>query len=256
MKKVTDYLIQLGLSEIEAKLYAGLLEVGPTTIKDLSEHIKVKRITTHFNIENLIHKGLVVQTMIGARRQIMAEDPKRIEYLIEKKEKNIKQLKTDFSDFLTSVQSILGEGHSSRSEVDVKYYKGKQGVQFIYDDVLNAKELRTYVNSKEIAKIFPNNVNFFIKTHNNNKDMFIWEIMNKSSIFDSTEYSMKMAKNRYFVKYVPETMNLSVVDYMIYDGKVAIVNIRENPTGLIIINKDYYENAKEIFNFVWKMLPG
>ena len=255
MKKTTDYLISLGLTKIEAIIYEGLLQTGPSTIKELSEFLRLKRITTHFNVESLIEKGLIVQTMQGARRKIMTEEPKKIKYILDRKERNIEQLKNDFPDIVKTLENSIPLTKPSSDKVEVKYYEGKNGLQLIYDDVLKANELRSYVNSKEIAKIFPNNVNLFITTHNKNKNMQIWEIMNKSSIFSSTKYSMKMAKDRYFVKYVPETMNLSVVDYMIYDGKVAIVNIRENPTGLIIINKDYYENAKEIFNFVWKMLP-
>jgi sugar-specific transcriptional regulator TrmB len=253
MKKVTDYLQELGLTEIEAKVYQGLLETGPTTVKELSEQIGIKRITTHFNVETLIRKGLVSQTVHGARRQILAEPPERLNYLIEQREKEILQIKDSFPDFLKTVSSSSHHSDSRDQEVEVKYYVGKPGVQSIYEDVLRANEVRAYVNSKEIAKVFPKNIELFVKTHNFRREMYIWEIMNKSSV--ATHYSGSMAKGRHFVKYVPETMNLSVVDYIIYDGKVAIINIKENPTGMIIINKDYYENAKEIFNFVWKMLP-
>ncbi|KKQ02042.1 MAG: hypothetical protein US11_C0001G0001, partial [Candidatus Roizmanbacteria bacterium GW2011_GWA2_36_23] len=45
MKKVTDYLVQLGLSEIEARLYQGLLEISPCTVMDVADHVSVKRIT-------------------------------------------------------------------------------------------------------------------------------------------------------------------------------------------------------------------
>lgn len=253
MKKILDYLQQLGLSKIEAMLYWGLLETGPTTIKQLAHHTRIKRITAHFNIENLIEKGLVVETALGGRRQIVAESPEKLSYLIELKEKEINQLKNDFSGFLKTVHANLIQSKSKTSEVEVKYYKGKQGVKLLYDDVLKAKELRAYVNAIEIAKVFPDNMRLFIKTHTKRKDMYIWEIMNRSPQVE--KYAKSMAKGRYFYKFIPTSMNFSVVDYLIYDGKMAIIDIKENPTGTLIINRDYYKNAKAIFDFVWQMLP-
>jgi len=35
MKKLTDYLEQLGLTPVEAKIYESLLETGPTSVMDL-----------------------------------------------------------------------------------------------------------------------------------------------------------------------------------------------------------------------------
>lgn len=255
MKKVEDYLEQLGLTPVEAKIYQGLLKFGPTTVKDLADHVDLNRVTTHFQVNNLINKGLVVQLKKAARRQVAAEPPERLQYLIEQKEKQTKQLRDDFPDFIKTINSGLPHSKTQDADVEVKYYKGKQGCYLIYDDVLKAKELRTYVNSEKIATLFPEIIKLFNHTHNSRQDMNIWEIMSKSSAFDANKYTQNMAPERYFIKFVPPTMNLSVVDYLIYDGKVAIVNISDNPTGMIIINQDYYENAKAIFNFVWKMLP-
>lgn len=253
MNKIDEYLKKLGLSEIEAKIYLGLLSHGPSTVKELAEYTDLNRVTTHFQVNNLINKGLAVQLKKTARRKIAAESPDKLIYLIEQQEKEILQLKYGFPDFLKTVNNGIPHSTSKDEDIEVKYYKGKTGVQLIYDDVLNANELRSYVNALEIAKVFPNNMNNFIKIHNARRDMKIWEIMNQSEKVES--YAKSMGNNRYYYKFIPPTLNLSVVDYLIYDGKVAIVNIRENPTGMIIINKDYYENAKAIFNFVWSMLP-
>ena len=253
MKKIQDFLEQLGLNKVEAEIYYGLLNHGPSTVKHLAEHTGLNRVTTHFQINNLINKGLVIQIKKDARRQIVAEPPERLAYLIEQKEKGIKQLRDDFPDFIKSIQPAIPVSNTKDEEVEVKFYKGKQGCQLIYEDVLQAKELRTYVNSKEIARVFPDNIRLFIDAQNKRKDLTMWEIMNKSSV--TGKYAEGMDSTRYYYKYTPETIDLSVIDYMIYDGKVAIINIREIPTGMIIINRDYYENAKAIFEFVWKMLP-
>lgn len=253
MKKITDFLEQLGLNEVEAVLYEELLRQGSTTVKKLAEAVRINRVTAHFTIENLIKKGLVSQIKQGARRQIAAESPDHLNYFLEEKIKNTQQLKKDFPNFLKKIHNEIPPLKTKAPEVEVKYYKGKHGVQLLYEDVLKANEIRAYVNAMEVAKVFPNNMNQFIHTHHKRKNMYIWEVLNRAPKVE--EYTRRMVKDRYFYKFNPPTINLSVVDYLIYDGKVAIVDIREDPTGLIIINKDFYDNAKALFDFVWKMLP-
>ena len=252
MKKLQDYLLQLGLSELEAKLYEGLLELGPTTVQYLSNHVGVKRITTHFNVESLIQKGLVTETRSGTRRQIIAEQPERLGYLVEQKIESAKKLQEKLPDILDTIQTALPESKASGS-VEIKYYKGKQSVKLIYDESLKAKEFRAYVNCKQLSMVFPVNVDLFVKTHKERKEMRIWEIMEQSP--ESFDYANKMPKERYLCKFVPNGMNLSVIDYMMFDGKVAIVDLKEETSGMVIDNFNYYTSAKAIFEFVWQMLP-
>lgn len=253
MNLINDFLEKLGLSEIETKLYLGLLEKGPTTVLEISRHTGIKRATTHFNIESLIQKGLVTQTSVGARRQIIAEPPQSLEILVEQHLSDAKNLKQNLPSVIDLVASNYPK-YSQQEDVHVKYYAGKQAVKSIYTDVLRSKEIRTYVNATAVAKVFPENMELFIKAHNKHTDMRVWEIMDKSSY--SEEYANQMVSDRYFYKFIPETLDLSVIDYMIYDGKVAIVNIKEDASGLIFSNEDYYNNAKAIFDFVWNMISS
>lgn len=251
MKIINDYLIDLGLTEIEATLYHGLLEIGPATVKKLADHVGIKRITVHFNIENLINKGLITQTIIGARRQIIAESPEHLKYLVDKKIESTNNLLNRFSDFVKNA-STLQQSVNRNKEVEIKYYEGKIAVNQVYINALASNEFRAYVNCRELAKVFPNNVDLFLKTHKKRKNMKVWEIMEDS--VESKTYIKRMPIERYFYKIIPKGINLSVIDYMIFDGKVAIVNLEKNTTGIVISNEHYYQNAKSIYEFVWQML--
>lgn len=250
IKKITDYLEEVGLTEIEAILYQGLLETGPTTVMELAEHTGIKRITVHFNIENLIQKGLVVQTVQGARRQIIAEPPERLEYLIDQQFDKTKTLKTKFPDFINTVHTI----HPQKSQdVEIKYYEGKESVMHIYEEALKAKEFRAYVNPEELHRVFTSNMELFIEAHKRRKNMNVWEIMEDSP--EAEQYIKNIPKERYYYKLVPKGISLSIIDYMMFDGKVAIVNLeKHNTTGILISNESYYNSAKAIYNLVWQML--
>lgn len=248
---IVEYFSKLGLTELETKVYLGLLKTGPSTVLRLSRQIGVKRATTHGNIESLIEKGLITQTKTGKRRKLVPEPLDRINFILEQKKWDLKKLEEKLpiiSDEIKKEFPIT----SKPLKVETKYFEGKKAVKHIYEDVLTAQEIRSYVNAVEIAKAFPENMDVFIKTHNQRKDMKIWEILTKS--VKIREYAQQMAKGRYYYKFVPKELTFSVIDYLIYDGKVAIVTARDNITGLIIQNVDYYENAKLIFNFVWQVL--
>ncbi|MBI3366121.1 hypothetical protein HY041_00640, partial [Candidatus Roizmanbacteria bacterium] len=157
-----------------------------------------------------------------------------------------------FPDFLSTIKAVSPQAPKSK-EVEIKYYEGKQAVNHIYEEGLNAKEFRAYVNCHELSKVFPENENRFLEAHNKKNDMNIWEIMENSP--EAREYIKKIPKKRYYHKFIPEGMNLSIIDYIIFDGKVAIVNLEKHTTGVLISNEHYYNNAKALFEFVWQMLP-
>lgn len=50
-------------------------------------------------------------------------------------------------------------------------------------------------------------------------------------------------------------MKLTAEDIIIFDGKVAIINVRDKITGVVIHNIDYYNNSKELFDYIWNTLP-
>jgi len=252
MKKIHDYLIDLGLTEIEAILYQGLLETGPTTIKRLSDHVNIKRITVHFNIENLISKGLITQTIVGARRQILAESPERLKYFVDRKIESNSNLLRRFPDFLRTATS-LQQAIDRNKEVEIKYYEGKKGVETIYADVMRSKEVRSYANLEIIANIFPENVDLFIKGMRDNPRIRLREIVGQSEI--SRKNSALFAKNpRYQYKFAPASIKLTPADIMIYGNKVAIVNVAKETSGMIFNNHNYYQTSKEIFDFIWSVI--
>ena len=254
MKKIVDFLEQLGLTETEAKLYQKILQIGPTTVKEVAELVGVNRVTAHFQIDNLIQKGLVTQLKQATRRQVVAEPPERLHYLIEQKEKSVRLLKSDFPDFIKTLTNHLPKPKSQEQKVEVKYYDGKKGVQLIYNDVLSSKEVRSYVKLDAISTIFPNNFALFNKKMKENPDLIIWEIVEQSKISEKNIRIFSKNK-RYHYKLAHPSIKLSASDVMIYNNKIAMVDLRQHVSGVIIISKDFFEISKEIFDFVWKMTP-
>ena len=61
----------------------------------------------------------------------------------------------------------------------------------------------------------------------------------------------------HFSKTLPLDIKLTANDILIYDGKVAIINIgdKNDISGVVLQNKDYYNNSIQLFDLLWRLLP-
>lgn len=135
------------------------------------------------------------------------------------------------------------------------YYKGVGGVKKIYEEALQSKELRSYANLAIMEGVFPENLHLFANAFKYNKELKMYEIVEDSEqARKQTSYSSK--NERYFYKFLPPEVKLSAADILIYEGKVSIINIGSQITGVIFRNQEYYNNTMELFDFNWRVLPN
>ena len=81
-----DDLIEIGLSQNEAKIYLALLELGPTTTGPLIKKTCLYRVITYDTLEKLLKLGLVNYSLKKNIKNFEAEDPKQLMELIKNKE--------------------------------------------------------------------------------------------------------------------------------------------------------------------------
>src|SRR6266581_674039 len=119
MKKILDYLEQLDLSEIEAKLYLALLESGSISVRELAELIGIKRTTVYAHIDLLIEKGLVTKVVKGSHKQVAANPANEsLQYLAEKKLDSAKKAHGKLPDILKTINTELPEfKHTDDAEI-------------------------------------------------------------------------------------------------------------------------------------------
>jgi sugar-specific transcriptional regulator TrmB len=254
MDKIVDYLKQLELSDIEAKLYVALLQSGVTGVKELAEKVDVKRTTAYFYIDQLIEKNLIIKVVNKSKKQIAAVDPKEgLEELVKRKLQSAQETKEQFSTMLKSITE-LNPTVADTQDSEIQYYKGKNGVRKIYEKALQADALRSFVNVTEILEVFPENSQLFDSAFKKNQKIKMYEIVE-----DSPQARKRFAATpkleRYFYKLLPENMKLSAQDILIYDNKVAIIHFKDTIYGVVLTNADLYNNFKMLFNFIWKILP-
>lgn len=247
---------ELDLSNKEITLYLNLFKYGARTIQELAELSNINRVTTHNNVESLTQKGLVTQVKKGrgSRRLIMAEPPEKLTVIFKERQAKIIAAEQQL-DLITKELLSLKQEYTQNGGMEIRHYSGKEEVKFIYEDVLKAKEIRSYLNYKELIKIFPANTMKFIEAQKKRPDMQMWEILEDSK--EAREYADMTSFHNYYCKLATQKLNLASFDYIMFDGKIAAIDLSEgkNVNGIVIENKNFYNNAVAIHKFDWQLLP-
>ncbi len=251
-KNLLENLKIFGLTDKEITIYLTLLRTGPNTIMNLSRETGIKRSTTHNNVEELIKKGIVSQTNHGERRMVIAENVDKLKFLIEQRKWDIKKMEDNLPEVVRSIGALIPQA-SDGEKFEVKYYDGEVGVRSIYREVVNSKELKSYVNISRIFELFPENPQLFPENVDKG-NLEMWEFIEDSDV--SREYIKHINPKKYHYKFLPKTWNVAVFDYMMFDGKVAIISAKDDkPVGIIIDSYSIYESAKSLFNMMWDLVP-
>lgn len=253
MEKITSYLQQLGLSEIEAKLYTSLLKTGAIPVRELAKKVGEKRTTIYPYVNLLIEKGLVMKLIKDSKNLVSVTTIQELEELVNQKEQAARTTKQAFPEISAILQTGLLQ-EDTPSDAEIKYYRGKLGVKRIYEEALKAKELRSYVNIAVMSEKLPENSSLFSEALKNNKELTIYEIIEDSSTSreQAELQANKAGGGRYFYKFLPKETKLSATDMLIYDGKIGIINVRNKITGVILHNNDLFDSMKEIFDLLWR----
>lgn len=257
MTNLQDYLEQLELSETEAKLYLKLLKTGPIKVRDLATAIGIKRTTVYIYIDQLVERGLIVKLVKGAQKLIAASDPEStLKSLVEQKMQKAKTLQEDFPKMLETINTSMPV-FKDVDDAQIKYFKGINAIKKVYEEAFSGNEFRSYVKVEETSKLSSDNPNLFSNAFKNNKKLKVWEIMYDSPTSRRQAFRLLSETNNYFYKFMPSELKWSLTseDILMYDGKVALINYKEKISCVVLQSADYYNNSKEIFDFIWKIIP-
>jgi sugar-specific transcriptional regulator TrmB len=237
-------LLQVGLSEREAKIYIAILELGEATIADIVKKAQIKRSTVYDMLELLKQKSLISRFYRQKRQIFCAEDPKKIIEDLEKKKNGMEEVMPE----LVSIMNVLDR------KPKLRYFEGASGVREIFEDTLR------YPDSEILTWIpFP---------YLNLGEEYFWE-----------QYNPERTKKKIWMRaLLPQTAeNKALADRMksylvtskmltgkafadfdieikIYGKtKIGIVSYSED-LGVIIESKKIFNGFKAMFEGMWEMV--
>lgn len=125
-QELQSILIQIGFSENEAKVYLATLSLGSATVIQIAKAADIKRTTVYAVVESLKQKGLMNIEIQGFKQLYEAEDPKKLEGILEIRKNHFQTLLPEFS----ALYNLKG------GEGVIKYYEGLESIKSVYDNLL------------------------------------------------------------------------------------------------------------------------
>lgn len=243
--QLTKILLDIGLSENEAKVYLAALALGPATVLSISKAADVIRTTSYSVIESLKKKGLITLQITGFKQLYVAANPNKLENMLDSRRLELKNTLPEFSA-LYNLQG--GEGL-------IKYYEGLEAIKTIYEDILQEvkphDDFLVISNTDAWYKLDPE---FFRKYIEKRAKLNI----NIRLLLQDTPLARKhkeQEKNYHeTIKFLPKGSPLSV-NLLMIPNKLVFHQLIPPITATVIENKSIIALQRELFEVIWKSIP-
>lgn len=234
----------IGLTEIEAKIYISLLENGSHTITGISEISWCNRVQIYGVIERLKNIKLLWETIKGKRKYYFAENPENLENIFYEQKLS----------FQSTISLLKDKYKKKQSKPELRTFYTKQAMKHIFYDVvetLNFWETYYRYSSRKY-----DNMRWFLsddyKKKRDKKEIQRMVITSDELKKMKEKWNKKL--NREMVA-IPKLYDLfeDNISKIIYGNKVAIIDY-DTQTSFIIENKKLADFEKKIFKLLFKYL--
>ncbi|MBI4149849.1 hypothetical protein HY488_00435 [Candidatus Woesearchaeota archaeon] len=224
----------IGLTDVEAKIYATLLELGASTSGTLSKKTKIHRRTVYDAMERLIEKGLVGFMKRNEKRYYLAVNPKRLLEIVEKEE-----------DELQSILPALEQRFAgSKTEEKIMLLEGRKGLKQALKDQLTSKtDIFIMGDIGEFGEWIGPYFQHFrqaIQRSNIQYRFLANETDRRAHTFPNSSF-----------RYLPRQYTSPSI-ITVYDNKVIMTVRAQSPIILLIENSTIAESYRNNFEFLWK----
>ena len=229
-----DNLREVGLTENESKVYLTLLEIGPSHAGLISRKSGLHRRVVYDTIEMLIQKGLIGFILRNNVKLFQASNPERVMEMIREKEEHLQNI----------MPSLIGLYGKTKEKEETNFYKGKNGLKTVFEDMLNDKKEIIVLGASSLAyEVLSFYFEWFDKRRKENK-------IKERIIFN---VSKKIKVPYADIRYLPEKYH-SPLAVNVYGNKVAIILwSQKNPFAIVIKNDEIAEGYRKYFELLWKI---
>ncbi|EKE19394.1 MAG: transcriptional regulator, TrmB, partial [uncultured bacterium] len=234
--EIEQYLSEFGLNSKEIQVYLATLELGASSVQQLSEKTGLKRTSIYDQLESLKKMGLVSEALIGKKTKFTANDPERLKDQVRRKslilEALLPQLKA-----LHSVPGIKPKIH---------YFEGAAGIRAALEDTMTAKD-------KMLFGILSMEDLYDVVGESYMEDYVQRRIAQGFSLRVIRSKEKEIAK-RWFTnkkehrekRYAPKGFVFAMTQY-IYDNKVLLMSTKKENFAMIIESEDFMKNQRALF---------
>jgi len=236
-------LSKIGLTKNEINVYTTLLKLGNALAGEITSYSGIHRRNVYDAIERLIEKGLVSFVIINNRKWFKAADPSRLLVVLDEQKRRIDNVKISIEQIIPQLKALP----IIKEKQDVLYFKGKEGLKTVYEDILATGQ--SYIGygpgvhiDSLLKAYFKDYVRRRIKK--NMGFRMIWDEHSRGKYFTKTP----LVESRFLPNDV-----CSHAALRIYGNKVAIMLLsEEQPLAVVLENKAIADGYRKYFEVMWR----
>ncbi len=244
-EKIVELLHQIGLSQNEACVYFSLLASGPSPVLKIAKASGVKRTTVYPVLDSLQAQGLVRSESTGLKQKFAAEDPSKLEQVLNTRHSALKE-------HIPEIRSLY---ISEDSASTVKQYKGLRAVKGVYENILKNFKPKDYcLVIGDVERWQALDENFFM---NHIEARAKLGVQTRLMFSDSkkAQWRRQYAKNfNEQVKILPPDVAFDT-HLMLTPDTLLILQLNEPLVGFVIENKATMKMQKQLFEIIWDSIP-
>lgn len=238
-----------GLTEKEALVYMGLLELGKATMIEVAKKSGVNRATSYVAVESLINKGLASSFEKGGKRYFVAESPERLRSLFAIQRKKLEEKEKYFEVFLPRLKEFAT---ADDERPHVRFYEGKEGLRAIQEDILKtpANQVDEIASLDVAFELFP-------PSPDDHRRKFLKKFTKNRLIYTYGKGPLSSQPNREMKWLSEDKFSFKSELVLCGDSKVILNStpMRGKLFGVIIESRELCDSFRSLFNFVWEHIP-
>lgn len=238
-----ELFLQLGFTDKEAAIYRTLFQRGANSVSVLAHLTKIKRTSVYDILKSLLARGLIVSFQQASTTYFAIDDVQKLE--LEQKEK------------LSTAHELITELKAnalSTANMQVTYYRGKEGYRQMYEDMLaaNPKEFNAWMNPD----------NFYQGIDSEREVAWTLERIKKNIyarllLIDSKQSrAMQREDKKLFreIELIPAKAFPFESSCILYDDHVTFFHTEKSDfTGVRIHHPEMFKLQKQIFEMCWRL---
>jgi len=249
---LVSHVEELGLSNKEARIYVACLSIGPSSVQRIADQAGIKRVTTYVILESLVGLGLVSQTIKGKKTYFIAEDPVNLARLIEKREIELKEQKSNFAQILPELKGLK---LLPKDTPIIKFYDGSDSVKTILNTFIETARkpavntVHGVSNLDLVLKFFPE----FRATASNpwRSEAGVHSLFLYTSTEGPIMKSSDRAQNRES-RWLPPDKFPIVGDFTVLGDTILMLSLgAAHPVGVTVESRELAEGLRVIFSVAW-----
>jgi len=231
--------MDIGLSMNESKVFLALVELGGSSVGDISKKCKVHRTNVYDSLKKLETKELVICTEKEGTKFFDAKNPNELMNILKKKEEKLKQILPQF---------LLDYDLGGKTEAHI--FEGEKAMHDLFDNLLNYNEtVCTYGLPKEAPVIFGD----WIEKHHKlriSKKIKMLHIYNDDAQ-ERIKFLNKMELTE--ARCLPKEYNSPISTDICGEEVLFVFWKLSSPVIIQIKNKQIADYYKRYFEILWKM---